>query len=145
MCGNVNSHTKPNEPVRMWIWEACFSTTMPHSPFGWPFFLLDFFTCQQILPTQCCLWPINSAWLSLKFWTTCFSGAFNMSQVEKEAVDSPSAVLSLGSGFRASLEPWPHQSALERAVSITTRHCPPQSQQERGEALRNWLRAAWPR
>lgn len=27
----------------------------------------DSFTCQWIMLTQCCLWSINSAWLSLKF------------------------------------------------------------------------------
>lgn len=51
--------------------------------------------------THCCLWPINFAWLSLKFWTTCFSGDCNMSQVEKEVVNSPSEVLRLGSGSHA--------------------------------------------
>lgn len=61
-----------------------------------------------------------------------------MSQVEKEVVNSPSEVLSLGSGFHASLVLSPHQSALEHTVIITTSHSPVQSQQERGKpALHN--------
>ena len=86
-------------------------------------FLSGFFlTCQQIMPTWCCLWPINSAWLSLKFWTTCFSGNCNMSQVEKKVVNSPSEVQSLGSGFRVRLVLSPHPSGLEHTVIITTSH-----------------------
>lgn len=81
-----------------------------------------FFTCQQIIPTQGCFWSINSAWLSLKFWTTCFSGDCNMSQVEKEVVNSPSEVLSLGSGLHASLVLSPHPSGLQHTVIITTSH-----------------------
>ena len=78
--------------------------------------------------TQCCLWSINSAWLPVKFWTTCFSGGCNVSRIEKEVVDSPSEVLSLGSGVPANLVLSPHQSALEHTVINTTSHSPLQSQ-----------------
>lgn len=76
------------------------------------------------MPTQCYFWSINSARFSLKFWTTCFSGDCNMSQVEKEVVNSTSEVLCLGSGLHASLVLSPHQSGLEYTIIITTSHSP---------------------
>lgn len=45
-----------------------------------------------------------------------------MSQVEKEVVNSPSEVQSLGSGFHVSLVLSPHPSDLEHTVIITTSH-----------------------
>lgn len=45
-----------------------------------------------------------------------------MSQVEKEVVNSPSEVLSPGSGLHASLVLSPHPSGLEHTVIITTSH-----------------------
>lgn len=74
------------------------------------------------MSTQRYLWSINSAWLSLKFWTTCFSGDCNMSLVDKEVVNSTGEVLSLGSGFHASLVLSVHQSGPEHTVIITTSH-----------------------
>lgn len=86
------------------------------------FLIFFFFNCQQIIPTQGCFWSINSAWLSLKFWTKCFSGDCNLSQGEKEVVNSPSEVLSLGSGFHASLVLSPYPSGLEHTVIIIISH-----------------------
>lgn len=61
-----------------------------------------------------------------------------MSQVEKEVVNSPNEVVSLGSGFHASTVLSQHQPTLEHTVIITTSHSPLQSQQEGAQpALHN--------
>jgi hypothetical protein len=83
------------------------------------------------MPTHCCLLSINSAWLCLKFGTTCFPGDCDMSQVEKVDVNSPGEVLRLWQWVSCRACCCHLISQSHSTVIITTSHSTPQSQQGR--------------